>query len=163
MKMAEYKWATTIEGTIRIIDTLQREPPSLNNNLHIIQYKISGDETEIELHKPAVFHGDSDGPKSFDQGSLFGKYSRKGLYILRSYNQYRHIDTEITGRELRDNMHLLIKQIKDCWAAGDYYANVDMSRNFWANGDLQLIWAIVEKESLPEPVREMLADLAGVE
>ncbi|MBI2662147.1 hypothetical protein HYX11_01675 [Candidatus Woesearchaeota archaeon] len=162
--MTEYKWKTTIEGTIRIVDTPTREPPSLNNDLGTIVYNISADEVEIELHRHRVFHGDSDGHNSFHQGSLFGKYSRKGVYILRSYNRYISKDIEITGEELRENMKSLIRETKECWVSGDHCPmHLDHSRNFWANGDLQLLELILEKENyLPMSVRNMLTDLAGV-
>ena len=160
--MTEYKWKTIIEGTIKIEDTPTREPPSLNNNLCVINYKISADETEIELHRCAVYHGDN--PYLWP-GSLFGKYSRKGAYTLRGYNRDSHRDLEITGEELRENMNALIREIKRCWILGDNCPtqHLDFSRNFWANGDLQLLESILEEEpSLPVSVKSMLADLAGV-
>lgn len=82
--MTGYKWKAIIEGTIKIGDTPMRESPSLNSNLCVIKYKISADETEMELHRCAVYHGDN---PDFWPGSLFGRYSRKGAYTLRGYNQ----------------------------------------------------------------------------
>lgn len=161
--MTDYQLKTTIECTITIEDTLKRELPSLNVPLRIIKYKINTDEVEIELHRLRVFHGDSDGPNSFHPGSLFGKYSRREVYILRSYSRHTSKDLEITGEELRENMKSLIREAKECWASGDHCpTHLDYSRNFWANGDLQLLELILEKD-LPMSVRDMLADLAGVE
>jgi|SRR3989344_3372498 len=159
--MTDYKLKTTIEGMIKIVDMPTREPPSLNNDLCVIKYKISADETEIELHRNAVYHGNN---PNLWPGSLFGKHSKKGVYVLRSYNRDTSKDLEVTGEELRENMKSLIREIKECWALGDNCPmHLDYSLNFWANGDLQLLEHILEKEpSLPVSVKSMLADLAGV-
>ncbi len=157
--MTDYKLKTIIECTITIEDTLQRELPSLNVPLRIIKYKISNDEVEIELHRIATYG------TGFWPGSLFGRESKKGVYTLRSYGQEKtqviHRDIEITGEELRDNMNSLIRKAKECWASGDHCpTHLDHSQNFWANGDLQLLELILEKD-LPMSVRDMLLDLKG--
>ncbi len=159
--MTDYKWETTIEGRIIIRNNPWRTPPSLNRGLFEIKYRLTVNETEIELHRLAMYHG---GEHSFWPGSLLGKYSKKGRYTLRSYNSETFTDAEITGKELRENMNALLREIKECWAAGDHCpTHLDYSRNFWANGDLQLLEHILEKEpSLPVSVKSMLADLAGV-
>lgn len=150
--MAECKWKTTIEGTIRIVDNPRGKPPCLNDTLSSIKYQIAEGDTEIELRRYAE--------------SLFGKYSKKGTYALRKQNdRFGWQDLEITGEELRENMNALIREIKRCWVLGDncHSQHLDFSRNFWANGDLQLLEHILEKEpSLPVSVKSMLSDLAGV-
>jgi hypothetical protein len=166
--MADYPIRTIVESTISILDDLNYEPPSLQVPLRAICYKIAvNGETEFQLRRQAALHGDN---SSFWPGVLFGKSSRPGVYTMRSftYDSHKHEevhrDVEVTGRELRDNMYALMREIKERWAAGDNCpTGLDHSKNFWANGDLQLLEIILEKECLPESVKAVLADLSGAE
>lgn len=151
--MAEYKWERKTEGIVKIKSTPERKP-SLANPLLEIKYYIKDEDTKIELRRYAE--------------ALFGEYSNRGVYTIRKYNTgfqgdgWR--DLEITGEQLRKNMNTLLRLVEEYGVAGNFFPHPDFSRNFWANGDLELLEEILKRETaLPSTVKEMLADLAGVE